>query len=529
MRTPFASVMLTLSKAEYIRLKWAADYWKMQHQRALLREQEQKSKIETLEAQVRDLRQRFFGRKSERSGARDESQAKPVLRGARGQRPNRPGHGRTPLEHLPMVEHIVDLAAADQRCPTCDWPLLLFPGTEDSVVLEVEVKAYRRRIRRQRYRPSCRCGTLPGIVTAPAPARLIAKGKLGLSVWVEVLLDKFLYARPTNRLLQSWAGLGLKLSQGTITGGLKRIGPLFGPVMEALQARQLSDGVCHGDETGWRVFEPIEGKVGYGWSLWVVCSESALIYRMAPSRSAATPLAHFAALRVQTILICDRYAAYKKAARIIGLVLAFCWVHVRRDFLELARAYPPLEAWALAWVERISTLYHLNHARLQVQADPLHFAEREAALKAHLQQMAEERDRALADRGLHRAARKAVESLDTHWPGLTVFVEHREVAMDNNTAERALRNEGLGRKSYYGSGSVWAAELAATVFSLLMTLVHCWGINPRLGLQAYLQACAQNGQRPPPDLSPFLPWTMDPARLRALREPTQASDWANTS
>jgi len=41
----------------------------------------------------------------------------------------------------------------------------IFPGTEDSEVLEIEVPAYRRVIRRRRYRPRCGCGCVPGIVT----------------------------------------------------------------------------------------------------------------------------------------------------------------------------------------------------------------------------------------------------------------------------------------------------------------------------------------------------------------------------
>jgi transposase len=66
-----------------------------------------------------------------------------------------------------------------------------FAGTQDAEVLEIEVKAYRRIVRRYRYRPTCSCGALPGIVTAPPPAQLITRGKLGVSIWVEVLLSKF--------------------------------------------------------------------------------------------------------------------------------------------------------------------------------------------------------------------------------------------------------------------------------------------------------------------------------------------------
>jgi hypothetical protein len=39
------------------------------------------------------------------------------------------------------------------------------------------------------------------VVTAPPPPRLVPKSRLGVSIWVTVLLDKYLFYRPTYRLL----------------------------------------------------------------------------------------------------------------------------------------------------------------------------------------------------------------------------------------------------------------------------------------------------------------------------------------
>ena len=191
---------------------------------------------------------------------------------------------------------------------------------------------------------------------------------------------------------------------------------------------------------------------------------------------------------------------------------------MRRDFLTLACGYPDTEAWAMGWVQRIGTLYHLNDARVAVRDQPLSFAEADGKLRVHLAQMVAERDAQIADASLRRVARKVLVSLQNHWEGLTVFVERPEtIAMDNNAAESALRNEVLGRRAYYGSGSVWAAHLAGSLFSILMTLVHCWQINPRRWLQEYLEACAEHGGHAPKDLSPFLPWLMSAERLAAMR------------
>lgn len=75
-----------------------------------------------------------------------------------------------------------------------------------------------------------------------------------------------------------------------------------------------------------------------------------------------------------------------------------------------------------------------------------------------------------------------------------------------------------GRKNYYGSGSLWSAQLAATLFSVLQTL-GLWGLNQRHWLRLYLQACADNGGQPPQDLDPFLPWRMDEPRRAELTCP----------
>ena len=297
----------------------------------------------------------------------------------------------------------------------------------------------------------------------------------------------------------------------------------------------MRESLFFGDETRWMVFEAIEGKVGYRWYLWIMQSASVVYYRVAPGRGADVPKAHFAGLSAgmeQAILVCDRYIAYKCLAEENAMiVLAFCWAHVRRDFLEAARSWPALEAWMFSWVGAIGELYRLNGQRLALWEERRPLAEqstaftaRHAALLEKLSEMAERRDRALQEETLHSAQRKVLESLKNHWPGLTVFVEHPEVPMDNNAAERSARNPVTGRKNFYGSGSVWSAQLAAMMFTVFQSVL-LWGLNPRHWLHSFLSACAEKGGTVPADLSPFLPWAMDEARREALSRPVPAADY----
>ena len=232
---PFAAVMVTLTKREHIQLVMDVSYWRTQFERRVARQarHEQQTRrlfdrfkaqcaqreaqliaeLEVAQAKVRDLQQRVFGRKSERSKGASERRGQTMLgRKSRGQQPGAAGHGRTSLLHLP--ERVEVVALDDPHCQNCGRALQDFPGTEDCEVIEIEVQAYRRVIRRRRYRPLCNCGCAPGIVTAPPPSRLIERGKFGISVWVSVLLDKYLYGRPSHRLLQDLADHGLAMSPG---------------------------------------------------------------------------------------------------------------------------------------------------------------------------------------------------------------------------------------------------------------------------------------------------------------------------
>ncbi|MBW8828717.1 MAG: transposase [Burkholderiales bacterium] len=158
----------------------------------------------------------------------------------------------------------------------------------------------------------------------------------------------------------------------------------------------------------------------------------------------------------------------------------------------------------------------MNGLRLQAEDGSAERIARQADLHQAVQRMSDERDAALADPLLAAPAVKVLQSMKNHWSGLTVFVDHPWVPMDNNVAERAARLPVVGRKNFYGSGSEWSGQLAATMYSLLMT-IKLWKLNPRTWLSAYLQACADNGNRAPQDINAFLPWTMDDTRLAAMR------------
>jgi transposase len=321
---------------------------------------------------------------------------------------------------------------------------------------------------------------------------------------------------------------GLDLSLGTITDGLQRLLPLLEPLYEALAAHSRQQPLWHGDETRWQVFATVEGKVGFRWYLWVVHAEAVVVFILAQGRAHDVP-EDYLGPDAAGIMVVDRYKAYQAMDQVKRgvIVLAFCWAHVRRDFLTVARTWPDQEGWALDWVGRIGAVYQLNDARLAVRQQADAFAVADARLRTAVTALAVQGEAELAAAEVHPARRKVLESLGNHWTGLTVFVEHLEVPMDNNTAERAQRGPVVGRKNYYGSGAVWAGQLAALLFSLLQTLC-LWNLNPRAWLTAYLTACAELGGAPPPEVDRWLPWNLS-AEERDRWTLAEAKSGSNTS
>jgi len=535
------------NKNEIIELKYQAHYWRTQHERAVKREslfkkrvqelekiarqqaaqiKEQDDQIEALKAKLVLLQEQVFGRTSEKGkggkgnsdeeNQEDANDAPPASDTGRnrGQQPGSNGHGRINHDELPaqIIPH--ELPEDERFCPICGLPFYEKDDTEDSEEVHWEVRLIRRIHKRKRYKRTCQCKGLPRTITAPVPPKLIPKGMFSTGFYVQLILEKYLHQRPLYRICQALSIEGMRSpSQGTLTGGLKRIGALLQPLYTRILERSRSAAHWHMDETRWLVFVEVEGKAGHRWWLWVVVTQDTCVFILDPSRSSRVPADHLGE-DAEGIISADRYSAYKV---LLGekIKIAYCWTHVRRDYKRVRNGYKKLHTWGQEWMDRINKIYWLNGQRLDVRNNPEQFEQRDQVLRKALARMAEERDEELADEGLHPAQRKALKSLRGHWEGLMIFVDNPDVPMDNNEAERRLRMPVVGRKNYYGSGAVWSGTLSAMLFTIFQTVLIN-NINPKLFLQAYFEACAKNGGEAPDNIDEFLPWNLSDKKKAQL-------------
>lgn len=531
---------------EKIELRLAAHYWKAHHVRAAARATRWKEKAEENEKTIKQLNaqllerdhiiaerdariawleRQLFGQKSEKAkpdssqddGNDGQEASKGKKKGKPGQKRGAMGHGRRRRPELPTEERRHDVPEEERKCPQCDKPYARFPRTEDSEEIHYEYRVVRIVHKRSIYRQTCTCDDVPGLVTASPPPKLIPKGLFSIGFWVWVLLEKFLFQRPLYRIRAVLGLQSLFVSQGTLTGGLKRIGEMLQPLYGRMLERVRAASHWHMDETRWRLFYEADGKRSHRWWLWVAVTREVCAYILDPTRSAQVPRTILGD-DAEGIISADRFSSYKAAGK--KILVAFCWAHVRRDFLRVLDGYSKLAAWAQGWVDRIAKLYDLNEKRLEVRSTPSQFRAKDREMKRFLFEMKGAWQRELADESLHSAQRKTLESLEDHWNGLTLFVDHPDIPLDNNEAERRIRNPVVGRKNYYGSGSIWSGTLATACFTIFQTLILN-GIDPQKFLVAYFEACAQNGGRAPENLDDFLPWNLSDEQKVAWRFPEQ--------
>src|SRR3954451_24559230 len=139
-------------------------------------------------------------------------------------------------------------------------------------------------------------------------------------------------------------------------------------------------------------------------------------------------------------LQCDGYAAYKTIADDArtgdAITLAFCWVHLRRQFFDIAKGgSAPIASEAL---DRIAALYAIEKMIRGKSADERRAVRQEKskplvlALKTWLEQQ-------LARVSTKSVIAEVIRYGLNHWDGLVRFLDDGRIELDTNIVERSIR------------------------------------------------------------------------------------------
>src|SRR5665213_267404 len=117
--------------------------------------------IEVLKAKVKLRERQLFGKKSEQGAGNSESLDKNKSKRNRGQQRGNKSPPKRDYSHLPVIPEIQELPETERVCLCCSAPYADMGATEDSDVIEVEVQAHIRRLKRKKYRRTCNCQSQP--------------------------------------------------------------------------------------------------------------------------------------------------------------------------------------------------------------------------------------------------------------------------------------------------------------------------------------------------------------------------------
>ncbi|MBT9151185.1 MAG: hypothetical protein DDT40_01370 [candidate division WS2 bacterium] len=486
------------------RVKVERDYLRKEVNRSMDLMDFATKRMKALEGENNYLRKQLYGAKSEKQKTKERKgnlspADKEETKRERGAQDGHQGHGRKIPENLPVVEEFYELPEEERYCKRCGLPVEELSSTEDSYEIGVRKTYFLRRNRKKKYKKTCSCPN--PIITAPAPSKIIPKGKFTPGFWSKVILDKYLLSLPLQRQVFQMKLFGLDVSKGTLVEGLKKLSNYLLPLYNLFREEARLSKHWHADETGWFIFVEAEDKKGFKWWLWVyVIKEKGIVFYVIDRSRSGEVAKKFFGKDAVGIANVDRYVGYKKLGAKIQL--AYCWFHVRRDFIKIQSKYPEdnfLVDWAGEWIDDIAKLYLINEKRLAQLNNPDEFSIHQDQLVEKLEEM-KERSRQKYE---HPEQIKVMESLKKHWKGLTIFVERPDVPMDNNLAERCFKTSVLGRKNYYGNHSEIGGEMAAVFFTMTQSYLFN-GLDPGGCLEYYFEEYAKSNG-PPKDLRRFLP------------------------
>ena len=409
---------------------------------------------------------------------------------------------RKPLpEHLPREteEHM----PSEQACPGCGSSSGLTRLGEDVSETLEWVPGQFKVVRHVRPKLTCRC--CQSIVQAPAPSRPIARSYAGPALLSHVMVSKYLDHLPIYRQCQIYARQEVEISDSTLGDWVGGVHELLTPLVQALRRHVFEASKLHADDTPINVLAPGTGKTRTA-RLWVYArddrpsggtSPPALWFAYSPDRKGIHPQTHLK--DYAGVLQADAYTGFNAVYESGQVLEAACWAHARRKFHDIHVYGPtPITAHVL---QTIGALYAIE-ATVRGQPAEHRLQARQEQSKPVVQALQTWLLEQRATLSKKAATTEAINYALNQWKALTRFLDHGEIEMDNNAAERALRTVALGRKNYLFLGSDKGGERAATLYSLLGS-AKLNNVNPEKYLTHVLKVIADH---PINQIEDLLPW-----------------------
>lgn len=352
----------------------------------------------------------------------------------------------------------------------------------DVVPAELYVKRY---VRRKYALPNGE-----GILTGSLPERVIEKGIPSNRLVGEMMIDKYVYGLPLHRQISKYQRLGVNIPASTASDWIIKGWKHLAPIWELLKLMVVNQKYIQADETPIKVQEkrkkPDKKNVHQGY-MWVyhAPADKLVLFDYRKGRDQSGPKAMLKDYK--GILQTDGYQVYESLyGNHPDISLVYCMAHARRKFVDAIK-YD--EARATEVLELIAKLYHLEQ---EMRESDLTWQQR---TKRRQQQAAPILDqiKACLDKQACEVLPKSPLGQAVHyalprWNGLSAYLHHGQIEIDNNWVENAIRPLAIGRKNYLFAGSHNAAEMTAAMYSFMATCKKN-GVNENEWVSDVLERC----------------------------------------
>ncbi len=368
------------------------------------------------------------------------------------------------LSRLPHFRHELDLPEEEKTCDCCHRPKDRI-GEDVTKVVEYEPATLEVH---EHIRPKYACRYCKnGVSSPPPPVRPIARGIAGSGLISQIVVSKFGDHLPLYRLEDIFVRHGMHIARSTLCNWVAAAADLLQPLYDLQRRLVLTSSVMWTDDTPVKVLVGGEEGTRQG-RFWVYVGDKEhpySVYDFTMSRSRDGPQSFLHDFR--GYLHADAYTGYD--AIFLGsdneVVEVACWAHARRKFFDARKNYPRQAHQVLEWIRQ---LYDVEDRARELSVDACCALRREESepvldkLEAYLAQVQ------LARTVLPKSAfAKAMNYARNQWDALRRYTEDGRLTIDNNTSERTLRPQAIGRKNWLFLGSENAGPRAAVLYSIL--------------------------------------------------------------
>ena len=161
-----------------------------------------------------------------------------------------PGRAQLPA-HLPRVEVINAVPEEQRQCPHCGRTMTTV-GHEVCEILEVEPA---RIVVLQRKDERVACPYDDTIVSAQVPPQIVERGKLGDTLIIEALSDKYIEHQPTERQARRFARAAVPIAPQTLGRSMAAAIDLLSPIARAIHDETRKSALLATDATGMPVLD----------------------------------------------------------------------------------------------------------------------------------------------------------------------------------------------------------------------------------------------------------------------------------